>query len=933
MRSVLVYLLVVAVQVQIQAEVHAQIKAEDFANFESPQSHSLRLSVDGHRLFAVHTADNRLAVFTLQDPRAPTLVAEVPVGLEPVALAVRSADEVWVVNRLSDSISVVSLSKMAVVDTLRVGDEPADVVFAGKPLRAFVSIAGTNQVQILDPTTRKLVKTLDVFGKEPRSLTVSSDGSRVFLAILHSGNRTTILPRKYAPPQPKPTNPQLFDGPSVTKIISSEDPKWKSKVNVDLPDNDVFEIDANKLTVVTAYHGVGTTLFDVAVRPGTTPGTSEVWVANTEARNLVQLEPALRGHVVDNRVTRITTGQAATVQPFDLNPNVDYKTLPNQAALGTALAQPVALVFDPKGTRLYVAAFGTDRIGVLDAAGKVLARIEVGGTPGTKIDPRRKRGPRALAHHPTRELLFVLNRLSASLAVVDTRAQKLVREVSIGYDPTPKVIREGRGFLYDAKLSGNGTMSCASCHVDADHDHLAWDLGDPAGTAREVNAPPSVSFVIHPMKGPMTTQTLAGLAGVAPYHWRGDRASLHDFNPAFGTLLGGKPLSQRDMDDHVAFLESIRFAPNPNQNLDRTYPTTPKGESAQEGFEFFRKTDFGGIGNEKTCVECHELPSGSTPDIHQGRNAVQYFKVPHLRSVYKRLDRIPSNGKRMGGFGLLHAGDGDDVVQLFQSAEFFGKLATQPARQRMLQRFVLAFDTGTAPAVGYSRTVRKDNVATQAVKDDLLLLMGQAAKGNCDLVAKGLFRDEPRGFWYDPVRNVFVSDRAADKPFALTDLHRELAAGGALLTFLGVPPETGVRIGIDRDLDGVLDGDEGAVRYGSAHGCTGRLELSVNTPPQKGNRQFAFVCTKVPPHSVGLLAIAARPATVVVSSLVLWVDPQTAVLFLMPADPAGAGILSMPVPDDAALVGRAVYAQGFFATGCGAAGISASLGLKAAVSR
>ncbi len=909
----------------------APAAAQGFTNFESPLSHGIRISADGHRLLALNTPDNRLAVFGLADPRAPVLLGEVPVGLEPVAVALRSRDEAWVVNRLSDSVSVVSLTRMAVVDTLQVGDEPADVVFAGNPLRAFVSIAGSNQVKVLDPATRKLVKTLDVFGKEPRALAVSNDGSRVFVAILHSGNETTILPREYAPPQPKPTNPNLFDGPSVPKIIHSEDSLWKAKVNVDLPDNDVFEIDADNLAIVQTYHGVGTTLFDLAVRSGTSG--SEIWVANTEARNLVQLEPALRGHVVDNRVTRILTGQTPKVQPFDLNPGVDYKTLPNNSALSTALAQPTGLAFDPKGSRLYVAAFGTDRIGVVDPEGKVLQRIEVGGTSGTKIDPRNKRGPRALAHHPSLDLLFVLNRLSTSIGVVDTKANKLVAEVDLGYDPTPKVIREGRGFLYDAKLSGNGTMSCASCHVDGDHDHLAWDLGDPAGTTREVNAPPSVSFIIHPMKGPMTTQTLHGLRGVAPYHWRGDRGSLHDFNPAFGTLLGGKALGLNDIYDYVAFLESISFGPNPNQNPDRTYPATPKGESAQDGYLYFQKTDFGGTGNEKTCVECHRLPSGSTPDIHLGRNAVQYFKVPHLRNVYKRLDRMPVGGKRLGGFGLLHAGEVDDVIQLFKSSEFFGKLSSQASGMRMLERFILAFDTGTAPAVGYSRTVHKGNADSQPVTDDLALLMNQAQKGNCDLVARGLVQEEQRGFVYDPARSVFVSDRAAEPPRTLGDLGRDLSAGRALLTFLGVPPGSGVRIGIDRDQDGVLDGDEGARRYGLVYGCTGRLDLRVNTPPHLGNPGFAFVCDNAPPRSLGLLAIAAGPAMIPVPPLVVLVDPTTTVLFPIPADATGTGILAMGVPEDARMVGAVACAQAFFATGCGAHGIAASLGLRATVSR
>ena len=59
---------------------------------------------------------------------------------------------------------------------------------------------------------------------------------------------------------------------------------------------------------VTRYFtGVGTTNFDLAVAPAT--GT--LYVANTDARNLVRFEPVLRGHAIDSRVTTITTGVVA----------------------------------------------------------------------------------------------------------------------------------------------------------------------------------------------------------------------------------------------------------------------------------------------------------------------------------------------------------------------------------------------------------------------------------------------------------------------------------------------------------------------------------------------------------------------------------------------------------------------------------------------
>src|SRR5262249_56724885 len=64
----------------------------------------------------------------------------------PVAVAVRNPREVWVVNRLSDSVSIVDITTNPprVTRTLLVGDEPSDIVFAGGG-RAFISTAHRGQ--------------------------------------------------------------------------------------------------------------------------------------------------------------------------------------------------------------------------------------------------------------------------------------------------------------------------------------------------------------------------------------------------------------------------------------------------------------------------------------------------------------------------------------------------------------------------------------------------------------------------------------------------------------------------------------------------------------------------------------------------------------------------------------------------------------------
>lgn len=64
-----------------------------FTAFESGQVRPLALSPDGTTLFALNTPDNRLEIFRVGDQSLKP-VGSVPVGLEPVALAVRNSQEV-----------------------------------------------------------------------------------------------------------------------------------------------------------------------------------------------------------------------------------------------------------------------------------------------------------------------------------------------------------------------------------------------------------------------------------------------------------------------------------------------------------------------------------------------------------------------------------------------------------------------------------------------------------------------------------------------------------------------------------------------------------------------------------------------------------------------------------------------------------------------
>src|SRR5208283_3591660 len=89
--------------------------------------------------------------------------------------------------------------------------------------------------------------------------------------------------------------------------------------------------------------------------------------------------------------------------------------------------------------------------------------------------------------------------------------------------------------------------------------------------ANFANFPPPATNNYHPMKGPMTTQTLQDIIGHEPFHWRGDRDGIEQFSQTFTNLQASPTgIGTDEMANVKAFLGTIRFPPNPYRNFDNS---------------------------------------------------------------------------------------------------------------------------------------------------------------------------------------------------------------------------------------------------------------------------------------------------------------------------------------------------------------------------
>jgi len=835
--------------------------AAGFVTFESGQVRPLALSPDGTRLFAVNTPDGQLEIFDV-DASGLRHTASVPVGMEPVAVAARSDDEVWVVNHLSDSVSVVQLTPAParVVRTLLVGDEPRDVVFAGPGRgRAFVTAAHRGQHLLDDPEPTTpgigradvwvfdtaaaapggtLAEVVTLFGDTPGALAVSPDGDAVYVAILHSGNQTTTVSEALvcdggpdAPPcergdaimpggLPGPrTNVEGTPAPETGLIVRFDrgagewrdelGRDWSPAVPFELPDLDVFRLDAATLATTTTYAHVGTVLYGMAVNPV----SGAVYVTNTEARNETRFEgpgifggTSVVGHQHESQVTVL--GDAGEVTPRHLNPHIDYGVVPSPPGVKEkSLALPLGAAVSGDGTTLWVTAFGSGVVAAVDTAA-----LEAGSfTPDTADHVALTGGgPSGVVVDEARGRLYVLTRFDDGVSVVDVASRRETAHVLL-HNPEPASVVAGRPLLYDARAtSSNGEAACGSCHVFGDNDGLAWDLGNPDDVV--IPNPNLVHFgeprPYHPMKGPMTTQSLRGMAAHGPMHWRGDRTggSLPDgdanseeqafstFIVAFEGLLGREAAIDDDaMARFGAFALQITYPPNPFRSFENFL-----GVGQQLGRDLF----FGRVTDQQfNCVGCHQLTPRAGLFGGDGQTAVQggpqLFKIPHLRNLYTKIGMFRAPGPQIRGFGFTHDGS-EATLDDFLATEVFRLIASE---RRQLEEFLFAFDTNLAPIVGQQVT----STFTDSGATRLDLLLRRAAAGECELIVKGVLGGETRG-WLGVGNELFVSDRAGEPPTGAFDLHPR--AADDVLTYTCVPLGSGPRMAIDRDEDGFLDRDE-----------------------------------------------------------------------------------------------------------------------------
>jgi len=723
--------------------------------FLSPQT--MPLAVFGGFVYVANTAADTLDVISCDSCR---VVARIPVGLDPVGVAVRpNGQEIWVANHISDSISVIDLREgsrtfrqiTATIQDFEPQslatrfDEPVAIAFAGMD-KAYVSLSSENTVAVIDGETKQIAKRLTIPAQDPRAIAVHGD--RLYVLSFESGNQTQLSGgvgkldgdlKTFDAWDHSITNNNVLSLGHVVDIVR----------NPLVPDRDLFVYDCKTDQLLHSVSSLGTLLYGLAVD---TEGT--VWVANTEARNDVNGRAGSRGHGLAelqnrpflNRLTRLrfVDGVPGTAEYVELEP-----LPPDQPAPGFALATPTAVQISADRRYLAAVAAGSDMLfTVQPETGVVLGRVRVGAVPqGLVLEP---------VGEPGVQRAWVLNAADNSISVVrlEGGSRLNVESVIALEDPVDPVLRQGRIAFSTATASSTETFSCASCHPDGHTDQLLWVLKTPIVTGGNQIMPRS-------------TMPIRGLQDTAPFHWDGipgdpyggiNSASIHaavaptadrnapvsaarnliDGGLASTMLAEGSSerndeglagrLTGAQRDAMARFLLSIPYPP-----AQRRSSSDVLSRQAKTGFQLFHMDGDNDPSKSgpNVCGDCHRLPflvSTNTPGTG--------MEAPTWRGAYDRWLILPQGRLNIIDFDFYRAiADGGNAERSIWQLSWAGRRRFDPVWDMVLEG-----STGFSGALGRQVTINGRSAENGTIRRLLQDLERAATEGSVVLQCEGILQ-------------------------------------------------------------------------------------------------------------------------------------------------------------------------------------------------
>lgn len=561
------------------------------------KSGPVQITPDGAAVFAVHPDNHSVS-------RYDTVTREVvefplPGGRSPRGLSL-AHDSVWVACHDTDEVLVLSATDGSLVERVQLpwGSGPHQVAIDPTGEVAVVTLFRASSVAVLDVASRTVREILTGAPQSPLGITWTGTGG---------ARGDAIVTHLFVDEHPPITRVEVTD--ESARFVAegrafATDPRASGRLAAPF---DVAEGGYLSFRGHPARHPVG--------------GRAEVWL------------PTQYSNIHEDRYSPDSTIQA-TVRRLDLTsmtvPNdLDEKVILSarfvhdptrgNAYVGPGwdarVAGPIDMAFSADGALAYLVFEQSNDLLVLPTS--TTTTRPSGAAALTEIDLGDR--PIGMALAPTGGLAYVLNRYSRDLSVVDLGALREIDRIPLTPttgEPLTETLLTGARLFHtsdDPRVSGNQKVSCASCHIDGEHDGRSWDFQSLPGLHGPRSTPSMLT--LSRTFGPRDDAT-----GFGQLHRSGDRDEIQDFEHTFrGPQMGGTgflgggvqaelgaPNAGRDadLDAVAAYLLSLEPpARSPHRNADGSL-----SDAAVRGATYFLAE--GSAPAAANCATCHVPETG-----------------------------------------------------------------------------------------------------------------------------------------------------------------------------------------------------------------------------------------------------------------------------------------------------------------------------------
>ncbi len=488
-------------------------------------------------------------------------------------------DEAFVLNRDQGTVSALSLDDGVRAFETAVCAQPASLTLADRVL--YVSCRDDVLVQLNADTGVETGRHGFRWGARPAGVVVDADGAHVQVLLEGTGelvrlhrmgleerSRVAVFPG--ARGLARGPDGTLYASRFISPGVGPEARGEVARVAADHSSVDVLTLAQDTTTVDAEDRSRGVPNY--LGTPSPSPDGAELWIPSKQdnvGRGLARDGQALTFEsTVRAVVSRVALGAGTERPRLDINDR----------------ALPVDLATSPLGDYALVALLASDEVAILDGyTGQTVGAI------GAPEDGLSGLAPQAVRVTPDGRRIVVHDFLSRTVRVYDgtallaneSNAPRLLRVLDpTGAETLTGAVLRGKRIFYaaaDPRMSQDGYLSCATCHLDGDQDGRVWDFTDRG-------------------EGLRNTTDLRGRAGLGqgPLHWTGNFDEVHDFENDIRNAFGGTGFLPADdwaatsdplgapkagrsaaLDDLAAYVTSLSEVPrSPHRSTDGTLPAT-----------------------------------------------------------------------------------------------------------------------------------------------------------------------------------------------------------------------------------------------------------------------------------------------------------------------------------------------------------------------